>query len=108
MCSFGYHEKDLESLNVAKKANVVIMCMGITPRLEGEEMRVTEDGFKGGDRTRIDLPDVQQELIKEIYALGKPVVLVLLNGSALAINWENRHQGIRYLKGRSYNTLNLL
>ena len=57
MCSFEYHEKDLESLNVAKKANVVIMCMGITPRLEGEEMRVTVDGFKGGDRTRIDMPD---------------------------------------------------
>ena len=77
-----------EALSVAKKANVIIMCMGITPRLEGEEMKVTVDGFRGGDRTRIDLPDVQQELIKEIYSLGKPVVLVLLNGSALAINWE--------------------
>jgi beta-glucosidase len=64
--------------------------MGITPRLEGEEMRgVTLDGFMGGDRTRIDLPDVQQALIKEIHALGKPVVLVLLNGSALTVNWEN-------------------
>ena len=81
-------ELKAEALEVAKKANVVIMCMGITPRLEGEEMRVNIDGFKGGDRTRIDLPDVQQELIKEIYALGKPIVLVLLNGSALAINWE--------------------
>jgi beta-glucosidase len=81
-------ELKAEALEVAKKANVVIMCMGITPRLEGEEMRVTVDGFRGGDRTRIDLPDVQQELIKEIHALGKPVVLVLLNGSALAINWE--------------------
>ena len=81
-------ELKAEALDVAKKANVVIMCMGITPRLEGEEMRVNIDGFKGGDRTRIDLPDIQQELIKEIHALGKPVVLVLLNGSALAINWE--------------------
>jgi beta-glucosidase len=63
--------------------------MGITPRMEGEEMDVLIDGFRGGDRTRIDLPDVQQQLIKEIYALGKPVVLVLLNGSALAVNWEN-------------------
>jgi beta-glucosidase len=77
-----------EALEAASKANVIIMCMGITPRLEGEEMRVTVDGFRGGDRTRIDLPDVQQELIKEIQATGKPVVLVLLNGSALAINWE--------------------
>jgi beta-glucosidase len=80
-------ELNTEALEAAKKANVVIMFMGITPRLEGEEMKVNVDGFSGGDRTRIDLPDVQQELIKEIYALGKPVVLVLLNGSALAINW---------------------
>jgi beta-glucosidase len=77
-----------EALEVAGKANVIIMCMGITPRLEGEEMRVSIDGFKGGDRTRIDLPDVQQDLIKAVYALGKPVILVLLNGSALAVNWE--------------------
>jgi beta-glucosidase len=81
-------ELKTEALEVAKKANVIIMCMGITPRLEGEEMKVSVDGFRGGDRTRIDLPDVQQELIKEIHAMGKPVVLVLLNGSALAINWE--------------------
>jgi beta-glucosidase len=81
-------ELKAEALDAARKANVVIMCMGITPRLEGEEMRVTVDGFRGGDRTRLDLPDVQQELIKEIHALGKPVVLVLLNGSALAVNWE--------------------
>jgi Beta-glucosidase-related glycosidases len=81
-------ELKAEALDVAGKANVIIMCMGITPRLEGEEMRVTLDGFKGGDRTRIDLPDVQQDLIKAIYALGKPVILVLLNGSALAVNWE--------------------
>jgi beta-glucosidase len=81
-------ELKTEALKVAGKANVIIMCMGITPKLEGEEMRVTLDGFKGGDRTRLDLPDVQQDLIKAIYALGKPVILVLLNGSALAVNWE--------------------
>ncbi|HEY3405458.1 MAG TPA: glycoside hydrolase family 3 C-terminal domain-containing protein [Ohtaekwangia sp.] len=78
-----------EALAAAKEADVVVMCMGITPRMEGEEMDVMIDGFRGGDRTRLDLPDVQQQLIKDIYALGKPVVLVLLNGSALAINWEN-------------------
>ena len=77
-----------EALEVSGKANIIIMCMGITPKLEGEEMKVTVDGFKGGDRVRIDLPDVQQDLIKAIYALGKPVILVLLNGSALAVNWE--------------------
>ncbi len=84
-------ELKAEALDVAKKADVIIMCMGITPRLEGEEMKVNVDGFRGGDRTRIDLPDVQQQLIKEIHALGKPVILVLLNGSALAVNWENEY-----------------
>lgn len=77
-----------EALEAARKANAVIMCMGITPRLEGEEMKVNVEGFRGGDRTRIDLPDVQQQLIKDICSLGKPVILVLLNGSALAINQE--------------------
>jgi beta-glucosidase len=82
-------EMKAEALEIAKRADAIIMCMGITPRLEGEEMRVNIDGFRGGDRTRIDLPDIQQELIKEVYAIGKPVVIVLLNGSALAVNWEN-------------------
>jgi len=80
-----------EALDIAKKADVVIMCMGITPRLEGEEMRVNADGFRGGDRVRIDLPDIQQELIKKVHALGKPVALVLLGGSAIAVNWENEN-----------------
>jgi beta-glucosidase len=80
-----------EALEVAKKANVVIMCMGITPRLEGEEMKVNVDGFRGGDRTSLDLPAIQQELIKAIHASGKPVVLVLLNGSALSVNWEKEN-----------------
>jgi beta-glucosidase len=80
-----------EALEVAKKASVVIMCMGITPRLEGEQLKVNVEGFLGGDRTRLDLPDVQQKLIKEVHALGKPVILVLLNGSALAVNWENEN-----------------
>lgn len=80
-----------EALNAARQADVVIMCMGITPRLEGEEMNVAVEGFKGGDRTKIDLPPVQQDLIKAIHATGKPVVLVLLNGSAIAINWEKEN-----------------
>jgi beta-glucosidase len=80
-----------DALDVARQADIVIMCMGLTPRMEGEEMDVQIDGFRGGDRTRIDLPDTQQKLIKEIHALGKPIVLVLLNGSALAVNWENDH-----------------
>ncbi|MCZ8214824.1 MAG: glycoside hydrolase family 3 C-terminal domain-containing protein, partial [Cyclobacteriaceae bacterium] len=80
-----------KALEIARKADVVVMCMGITPRMEGEEMDVMIDGFRGGDRTRLDLPEVQQQLIKEIQALGKKVVLILLNGSALAVNWESEH-----------------
>ncbi len=80
-----------EALAVAKKADVVVMCMGLTARLEGEEMDISIEGFKSGDRTRLDLPDIQQKLIKEIHGLGKPIVLVLLNGSALAVNWEKEN-----------------
>jgi len=80
-----------EALNAARRADVVVMCMGLTARMEGEQMDIDIVGFRGGDRTRLDLPDVQQELIREVYRVGKPVVLVLLNGSALAINWEKDH-----------------
>lgn len=80
-----------QAITIAKQSDVVILCMGITPRMEGEEMDVAADGFRGGDRTKIALPAVQEDLIKSIHALGKPIVLVLLNGSALAINWENEH-----------------
>jgi beta-glucosidase len=77
-----------KAIETAKQSDVVILCMGLSANLEGEEMDVAIDGFKSGDRTTLDLPKVQEELIKEITALGKPLVLVLLNGSALAINWE--------------------
>jgi beta-glucosidase len=80
-----------EALEVAKKADAVVMCMGLTARMEGEEMDIVIDGFNAGDRTKIDLPRPQQELIKAIQSLGKPVILVLLNGSALAINWEQKN-----------------
>lgn len=80
-----------EAIAAAREADVVVMCMGLSARLEGEEMDVTIEGFRGGDRTSLDLPAVQQDLIRAIHALGKPVVLVLLNGSALSINWESEN-----------------
>jgi beta-glucosidase len=80
-----------EAVDIAKKSDAIIMFMGLTARMEGEEMDIKIDGFSAGDRTRIDLPDTQQDLIKAINALGKPVVLVLLNGSALAIHWEQKN-----------------
>ena len=54
-------------------------------------MRVNAPGFAGGDRTSLDLPEPQQHLLERLHATGKPVVLVLLNGSALAVNWADRH-----------------
>jgi len=80
-----------KAIGTAMQADVVVLCMGISARLEGEEMDVNIDGFKGGDRTSLDLPKIQEDLIKEIKALGKPVVLVLLNGSALSVNWEEKN-----------------
>ncbi|MFP2996611.1 glycoside hydrolase family 3 C-terminal domain-containing protein [Spongiivirga sp. MCCC 1A20706] len=78
-----------EAIANAKDADVVVLCMGISPLLEGEEMKVKVDGFSGGDRVHTKLPKTQTDLIKKINALGKPTVLVLLNGSALSVNWEN-------------------
>jgi len=80
-----------EALAIASQAEVVVMCMGLSPRLEGEEMKVRVEGFSGGDRIILDLPKVQQDLIQKIHKLGKPVVLVLMNGSAVAINWESKN-----------------
>ncbi|MDR1743406.1 MAG: glycoside hydrolase family 3 C-terminal domain-containing protein [Dysgonamonadaceae bacterium] len=77
-----------EAVALAKTSDLVVLCMGLSPMLEGEEMPVRVEGFKGGDRIHIGLPDSQTELIRTIHKLGKPTVLVLLNGSALAINWE--------------------
>ncbi len=80
-----------EAIEVAKNADAVVMFMGLTARMEGEEMDIQVDGFRGGDRTKLSLPENQQQLIKDIHALGKPVVLVVLNGSALALNWEQEN-----------------
>mgnify|MGYP006277495245 CR=1 FL=1 len=83
------HDYRAEALTVAEEADAVVMCMGLSPRLEGEEMRVEVEGFRGGDRLTLDLPQIQQDLMQEIAALGKPTVLVLLNGSAVSINWAD-------------------
>ena len=76
-----------EAIASAKNADAVIAVLGITSELEGEEMPVNEEGFKGGDRTSIDLPKPEEELLEAVATAGKPVVLVLANGSALAVNW---------------------
>jgi beta-glucosidase len=80
-----------DAIEAAKNSDVVIAVLGITSELEGEEMPVDEEGFKGGDRTSLDLPKPEQELLEAVSATGKPVVLVLANGSALAVNWAKEH-----------------
>ncbi len=80
-----------QAVAAAKEADVVIAVVGISPRLEGEEMPIHIPGFDGGDRTAIDLPDVQQQMLQAVAATGKPLVVVLMNGSALAVNWSQQH-----------------
>jgi beta-glucosidase len=80
-----------EAIAAAKNADVVIAVVGITSSLEGEEMPVTEPGFLGGDRTSIDLPAPEEALVEAVAATGKPLAVVLVNGSALAVNWISEH-----------------
>ncbi|HEX7619450.1 MAG TPA: glycoside hydrolase family 3 C-terminal domain-containing protein, partial [Verrucomicrobiae bacterium] len=75
----------------ARSADVVIYVGGINSRLEGEEMKVNYEGFNGGDRTRIELPPQQTELLKALAATRKPVVFVNCSGSAIAMPWEVKH-----------------
>ena len=79
------------ALEAAKKADLVVAMLGLSPNLEGEEMPVKLPGFSGGDRTDIDLPAAQEQLLEQLAATGKPLVVVLLNGSALAVNFADKH-----------------
>ncbi|MDR3261938.1 MAG: glycoside hydrolase family 3 C-terminal domain-containing protein [Tannerella sp.] len=74
-----------------KKADAIVFVGGISPSLEGEEMPVSVPGFNKGDRTSIALPTGQTETLKALKETGKPVIFVMLTGSALAIKWENDH-----------------
>jgi len=80
-----------EALHAAQQADVVIFVGGLTADLEGEEMKVNYPGFAGGDRTDLRLPASQETLLEALQATGKPVVLVLTTGSALAIDWAKQH-----------------
>ena len=75
------------AVDAAKSADVVVAFVGLSPDLEGEEMSVHVPGFDGGDRTSIDLPASQEQLLKAMKATGKPLIVVLTSGSALAVNW---------------------
>ncbi len=80
-----------EAVAHTKDADVVVAFVGLSPQLEGEEMTIKIDGFNGGDRTSLDLPAPQQKLLEALSATGKPLVVVLQSGSAVALNWANEH-----------------
>src|SRR6266481_3970916 len=80
-----------DAVNAARKADVVIAVVGITPQFEGEESDSSDPGFFGGDRLDLNLPRPQQELLESVAATGKPLIIVLTNGSALAVNWAQQH-----------------
>jgi beta-glucosidase len=79
------------AVSAARSADLVVMVLGLSARIEGEQMKVAAEGFAGGDRTSIDLPGPQERLLEAVSATGKPLVLVLTSGSALAVNWADAH-----------------
>ncbi len=82
-----------EAVRAARESDLAVVVLGLSARVEGEEMKVKAEGFTGGDRTRLDLPAPQEKLLERVQATGKPVVLVLMSGSALSVNWANGHVG---------------
>jgi len=79
------------AVSAARAADVVIAVVGITADLEGEESALDIPGFKGGDRTSLDLPAPEQQLLEAVRAEGKPLAVVLMSGSGLAVNWAQAH-----------------
>ncbi|MGD0345816.1 MAG: glycoside hydrolase family 3 C-terminal domain-containing protein [Terracidiphilus sp.] len=80
-----------EAIQAVKNSDAIVAFVGLSPNLEGEEMNVHVDGFEGGDRTSIELPPAQEHLLEALGATGKPLIVVLMTGSALAVPWVNQH-----------------
>lgn len=79
-----------EAVSAAERADVVVMCMGLDANIEGEEGDAGNE-YASGDKPNLNLPGVQQDLIEAVYKTGKPIILVLLSGSALAVTWADEH-----------------
>ncbi len=80
-----------EAVAAARQSDLVVAFVGLSPQLEGEEMPIKIEGFLGGDRTSISLPAAQQHLLEAVAASGKPVIVVCLSGSAIALTWAQQH-----------------
>lgn len=83
-----------EAVKAAQQADAVIAFVGLSPELEGEELPIKADGFSGGDKTRLSIPEVQEQLLDAVGATGKPLVLVLMNGSAITSRWAKKAAGV--------------
>jgi beta-glucosidase len=79
-----------EAVSMAQRADVVVLCLGLSADIEGEQGDAS-NSEAAGDKTTLDLPGLQQALLEEVVAVGKPTVLVLLSGSALSVNWADEH-----------------
>ncbi|GBR52444.1 beta-fructosidase [Neokomagataea thailandica NBRC 106555] len=90
---FDDSKTDPKAIANARAADVVIAVVGLTSELEGEQMNIDEPGFHGGDRTSLDLPAPEENLLKDVASTGKPLVVVLANGGAMSVNWANEHAG---------------
>jgi len=89
-----------EAVAAAQRADVAVVCLGLDPTIEGEEIHIIEGEAAGpggaeeiprGDKKDLNLPGQQQELLEAVCATGKPLILVLLTGSALAVSWAHEH-----------------
>jgi len=80
-----------DAVSAARKADVVIAVVGISAQFEGEESDSSDPGFFGGDRLDLNLPRPQEELLESVAATGKPLIVILTNGSALSVNWAQQH-----------------
>lgn len=79
-----------EAVSVAERADIVVMCLGLDANIEGEEGDASNDNA-GGDKRNLNLPGLQQKLLEEVHKTGKPIILVLLSGSALAVTWADEN-----------------
>jgi len=79
------------AIEAARNSDAVVAFVGLSPNVEGEEMNVHAEGFDGGDRTRIELPEAQEHLLEAMGATSKPLIVVLTAGSALAVPWAKEH-----------------
>lgn len=84
------YDRFAEAISAAERSDLVVMCLGLDADLEGEEGD-TGNEFASGDKPNLDLPGLQQELLERIHKTGKPIILVLLSGSALAVNWADEN-----------------